>query len=117
MGVIEAWKKVEDQARGAARRSMERAMAGLDEAERAIRRRMRIYPKSPAAMRVIDGARREPPEVTSTDPSDRRRFEDAQRKASVTVHGHDAGTEQMGGGPSAAGSPSPGRKSDRAPLR
>jgi hypothetical protein len=95
MGLIEALRKAEDQARQTARRSMERAMGSLDDAERAIRRRMRIYPKSLAAMRVIDGARREPPEVTSTDPSDRRRFEDAQRRAIVTVHGHDADTEQI----------------------
>lgn len=91
MGVIEAWKKVEDQARGAARRSMERAMAGLDEAERAIRRRMRIYPKSQAAMQALSGTR--PAAVTSTDPSDPRRFEDAQRKAMVSVRGGE-GTEE-----------------------
>jgi hypothetical protein len=74
---------------------MERAMGSLDDAERAIRRRMRIYPKSLAAMRVIDGARREPPAVSSTDPSDPRRFEDAQRRAIVSVHGRDLSEEDM----------------------
>ncbi len=44
MGLIDALKKAEQQGRKAARWGAEQAMVSLDDAERAIRRRMRIYP-------------------------------------------------------------------------
>ncbi len=45
MGLIDALKKAEQQGRKAARWGAEHAMVSLDDAERAIRRRMRIYPQ------------------------------------------------------------------------
>ncbi len=45
MGLVSAFRRAEEQARKAARATMERTIVGLDDAERAIRRRMRIYPK------------------------------------------------------------------------
>jgi len=45
VGLMDVFRKAEEQARKAARAGAERAMVGLDDAERAIRRRMRIYPK------------------------------------------------------------------------
>ncbi len=46
--MIDAWKKAEQQGRKAARWGAEHAMVSLDDAERAIRRRMRIYPQQVA---------------------------------------------------------------------
>jgi len=45
MSLLDAFRRVEDKARRAARASAELAMVSLDDAERAVRRRMRIYPK------------------------------------------------------------------------
>jgi len=45
MGLVDALRKAEEQARRVAQAGMQRTMVGLDDAERAIRRRMRIYPK------------------------------------------------------------------------
>jgi hypothetical protein len=48
MGLMDAWKKAEQQGRKAVRWGAEQAMVSLDDAERAIRRRMRIYPQQVA---------------------------------------------------------------------
>ena len=45
MGLIGAFRRAEEQARKMAQASMQRTIVGLDDAERAIRRRMRVYPK------------------------------------------------------------------------
>jgi hypothetical protein len=45
MGLVDALRRAEEQARKVAKASAERTILGLDDAERAIRRRMRIYPK------------------------------------------------------------------------
>ncbi len=45
MGLIDALKKAEQHGRKAARWGAEHAMVSLDDAERAVRRRMRIYPQ------------------------------------------------------------------------
>jgi hypothetical protein len=45
MSLVNMLKRAEEQARQAARAGMQRTIVGLDDAERAIRRRMRIYPK------------------------------------------------------------------------
>ena len=45
MGIVDTLRRAEEQARKAARLGAERTIVGLDDAERAIRGRMRIYPK------------------------------------------------------------------------
>ena len=45
MGWGNMFRRAEEQARKAARAGLQRTIAGLDDAERASRRRMRIYPK------------------------------------------------------------------------
>jgi len=50
MSLLDAFRRVEDKARRAARASAELAMVSLDDAERAVRRRMRIYPKQHQAV-------------------------------------------------------------------
>ena len=50
MGLVDALRRAEEQARKAARASAERTVVSLDDAERAIRRRMRVYPKQVRAI-------------------------------------------------------------------
>ena len=52
MGIVQALRRAEEQARKAARAGMERTIVGLDDAERAIRRRMRIYPREVNVIRA-----------------------------------------------------------------
>jgi hypothetical protein len=49
MGLVDAFRKADEQARKAAGAGIERAKVAPDDAERAIRRRMRIYPKQVSA--------------------------------------------------------------------
>ena len=58
MGLLSVFRRAEEQARKAARASMDRTIVGLDDAERANRRRMRIYPKQvpPILMRTMGAA-------------------------------------------------------------
>ena len=49
MGFINALRRAELRGKKVAQRGMEQAMVSLDDAERAIRRRMRIYPQRVAA--------------------------------------------------------------------
>jgi hypothetical protein len=72
VGLMDAFRRAEEQARKAARAGTERAIVGLDDAERAIRRRMRIYPKQVRAipMRIAGAtaARLRPVEPPLEDP-------------------------------------------------
>ena len=45
MGLMDSLRKAEQQGKGAARRGMERARESFDDTQRALRRKMRIYPK------------------------------------------------------------------------
>ncbi len=57
MGLVDTLRRAEEQARKAARAGMQRTIVGLDDAERAIRRRMRIYPNQMTAMRARAAAK------------------------------------------------------------
>lgn len=59
MGLLDALKRAEMESRKAARRGMERAIVPLDDAERVIRRRMRIYPQQIAAAQAAAAKRKE----------------------------------------------------------
>mgnify|MGYP005813550411 CR=1 FL=1 len=52
MGLVDTLRRAEEQARKAARASVQRTIVGLDDAERAIRRRMRVYPKQMPLMKA-----------------------------------------------------------------
>ena len=46
MGLIDTLRKAEEQGRGAAHRGLERARGTWDDAERRLRRKMRLHPKT-----------------------------------------------------------------------
>ena len=48
MGLIGSIRRAEERSKKVAKRSMEHAMESLEDTERAVRRRMRIYPQHPA---------------------------------------------------------------------
>jgi hypothetical protein len=47
MGLIDTLRKAEEQGRGAARRGLEKARDAVDDAERRLRRKMRLHPRTP----------------------------------------------------------------------
>jgi hypothetical protein len=47
MGLIDTLRKAEEQGRGAACRGMEKARGAMDDAERRLRRKMRLHPLPP----------------------------------------------------------------------
>lgn len=47
MGLIDTLRKAEEQGRGAARRGFEKARDAVDDAERRLRRKMRLHPRTP----------------------------------------------------------------------
>lgn len=47
MGVIDTLRRAEEQGRGAARRGLEKARGAVDDAERKLRRKMRLHPRTP----------------------------------------------------------------------
>ncbi len=49
MGLIDTLRKAEEQGRGAARRGLEKARGAVDDAERRLRRKMRLHPRTPPA--------------------------------------------------------------------
>ena len=49
MGLMDTIRKTEERSRDAARRGLQKAKAGFEETERALRRKMRIYPDSKTA--------------------------------------------------------------------
>ncbi|MGZ4838080.1 MAG: hypothetical protein ACXVZR_05990 [Terriglobales bacterium] len=48
MGLIDKLRKAEEQGRGAAHRGLGRARETWDDAERRLRRKMRLHPRSPS---------------------------------------------------------------------
>jgi hypothetical protein len=52
MGIVSVLKRAEEHARKAAQSGMQRTIVALDDAERAVRRRMRIYPHRIPAVRA-----------------------------------------------------------------
>jgi hypothetical protein len=72
VGLMDGFRRAEEQARKAARAGTERAIAELEDAERAIRRRMRIYPKQvraiPTRITSATAARLRPFEPPLEDP-------------------------------------------------
>ena len=52
MGIVQALKRAEEQARKAAQTGLQQTAVGLDDAARAIRRRMRIYPSQGKVLRA-----------------------------------------------------------------
>lgn len=59
MGLIDALRRAEQRGKKVARRGAEQAMVSLDDAERAVRRRMRIYPQHLSAAQALDQQKRE----------------------------------------------------------
>jgi len=57
MGLIDALRRAEQRGKKVARRGAEQAMVSLDDAERAVRRRMRIYPQHVSAAQALDKKR------------------------------------------------------------
>jgi hypothetical protein len=53
MGLKDAFRRAEQRGKKVARRGMEQAMVSIDDAERAVRRRMRIYPHHVANDKAI----------------------------------------------------------------
>lgn len=49
MGLIDTLRKAEEQGRGAARRGLGKARGAVDDAERRLRRKMRLHPHTPPA--------------------------------------------------------------------
>jgi len=47
MGLVDTLRKAQEQSRGAARRGMEKARGAVDDAERRLRRKMRLHPRTP----------------------------------------------------------------------
>jgi len=47
VGLIDTLRKAEEQGRGAACRGMEKARGAMDDAERRLRRKMRLHPRTP----------------------------------------------------------------------
>ncbi len=47
MGLIDTLRKAEEQGRGAARRGLGKARDAVDDAERRLRRKMRLHPRTP----------------------------------------------------------------------
>lgn len=82
MGLMDSLRKAEEQGKSAARRGMELARGGWEDAERRIRRKMRIYPaqflrahrqaaaQSPGPVRPMESPR--DTRETSTPPDVRK---------------------------------------------
>jgi hypothetical protein len=57
MGFINALRRAEQRGKKVAQMGVEQAMVSLDDAERAVRRRMRIYPQQIAAAQAVKQSR------------------------------------------------------------
>ncbi len=82
MGLMDALRRAEQKGKDLARRSTNSAREGLDDAQRRVRQKMRMYP--PSANRTAE------PDAKA------REMEDAQRKAIVSVHGEDVAEDELG---------------------
>jgi O-succinylbenzoate synthase len=65
MGLIDKLRQAEEQGRGAAHRGMERARETWDDAERRLRRKMRLHPRNDNAQAPLPGPTH-PPVSSST---------------------------------------------------
>ncbi len=70
MGFMNVLRRAEEQGRRAARWGMEQAIVSIDDAERAIRRRMRIYPQQIAAAKAAAEKRAAAAAATTSRPPD-----------------------------------------------
>jgi len=65
-----------------------------ENAERKLRQKMRVYPAtSPMSNRVHDDMAVAKPREGEEENAEKRRYEDARRKAIVSVHGEDLSSE------------------------
>ena len=69
MGFINALRRAEERGKKVAQRGMEQAMVSLDDAERAVRRRMRIYPQYIAAAQAAN-QQNKPAEIRDDIPAE-----------------------------------------------
>jgi hypothetical protein len=102
MGLMDTIRKTEERSRAAARRGMQIARSGWEDTERALRRRMRIYPESknkktagrssgaPSQAAVKDDVVHD---VLSRQ-DDQGASPAAKRPAIVSVNGKDLGPEE-----------------------
>src|SRR5438270_595753 len=109
MGLMDTIRKAEERSREAARRGLEKARTGWEDTERAMRRRMRVYPhsdKMPSAQQPPQRERLHTQEIVSQNPerqsappsigdeAARRDQEAANRKAIVSINGKDIGEDK-----------------------
>jgi hypothetical protein len=91
MGLMDTIRKTEERSRAAARRGLQKAKAGWEDTERALRRKMRIYPDSKAApvnnANVMSRSEAGVSNISERD-SDRIASDDMKR-AIVSVNGKD----------------------------
>ncbi len=79
MGIMDALRRAEKRGKDLTQRGVNVAREGLDDAQRRVRQKMRVYPARNGSPNA------NPPE---SDPIDRE-MEDAQRRAIVSVRGED----------------------------
>lgn len=98
MRVLEALKRTGNAGKEMLREGLQTALEKWDDAERALRRKMRVYPAlAPATPAARFGdhplLRRRERRAHPRDDAEQRRYEDAERKAIVSIHGRDLSSE------------------------
>ena len=95
MGLMDTIRKTEERSRAAARRGLQKAKAGWEDTERALRRRMRIYPdsKTAPANPTNDMARSEAGlSIHNSVQDSGKTASDEMKRAIVSVNGKDVET-------------------------
>jgi len=91
MGLVDSLRRAEEQGRAATRRGWERAREGWEDAERAIRRKMRIHPPRRAQEDVAPVG---PVVSEETQQESRREPANENVEPIVSVHGRDISRER-----------------------
>jgi hypothetical protein len=100
MGLIDALRRAEEQGKHSALRGLDKARTGWTDAESAIRRKMRIHPRTSSPTAAPVSMAGEHVEPTGYDPASQeefrreREYEDAERKAIVSVKAEDLSSER-----------------------
>jgi hypothetical protein len=79
MGLMDSLRRAEEEGKALARRGMEKARNGAEEAERTMRRKMRVHPRSVSA----------PASVTKNDAPD------PAAGGIISIHGRDIDPEEL----------------------
>jgi hypothetical protein len=79
MGLMDSLRRAEEEGKTLARRGMEKARAGFDDAERVMRRKMRVHPRSGTATAA-------PSNAEATDPA---------QGGIVSIRGRDVDPEEL----------------------